>query len=416
MSEIITENREAIKELLLKEARLTFDVAEKGVFFNREEIAEIRGIKPEDVIRRSGGFGGGGLSFKLPHGNSASGEFTRWTPYSIVVEGDKPILYAEKTPIGEVSFPSIVKNPVLNERLSNGQLFSSVMSLTQHGGVSVGYSKECSLKDLGEDCLFCTINIKGEHEERYSDRYGKRENALLNPKIVAEAYDLARKAGVGNHFRISGGFVPERRELEYYIDVAEEIRKTYSDFYGTAIIGAPADLSILAKYKEAGYSRISHNLEIWDKNVFAHICPGKDKRNGGWQHWINSLEAGVEIFGKGKVHAQIIGGLEPKASTLEGIEYLTSKGVTAKFSKFHPAPGTPLEGYRTPSADFHWELVDKATDIYIRKGFTALDLTSGPGSGFGGLDVFRIKTGDFEGGILTPWKYPALKLPELVNA
>lgn len=404
-----TQDKEAVKQLLLKEARLGLDLAEKGIFYNKEEIAKVRGIKPEEVTRRSGGFGGGGISFKLPHGNSGNGEFSRWTPYSIVVEDGKPILYDEKIPIGEVAFSSASPNPILKEKLSNGQTFGSVMSLTQHGGVNVGYSKECSLKDLGEDCLFCTINIRGDHAEKYEDRYGRKDNSLLNPKIVAEAYDLARKAGVGNHFRISGGFVPERRELEYYIDVAEEIRTSYPDFYGTAIIGAPADFSIFPKYKEAGYSRISHNLEIWDKNVFAHICPGKDKRNGGWQHWINSLETAVETFGKGKVHAQIIGGLEPKASTLEGIEYLTSKGVLAKFSKFHPAPGTPLEGYRTPNADFHWELIDKATDIYIRHGFTSLDLTSGPGSGFGGLDVFRIKTGDFEGDKLTPWKYPALK-------
>jgi len=400
------QTKESVKELLLKEARLGFDLSEKGISYDKEAINKLRIAKSGEIIR-NGGFGGG-LSFRLPHGNSGSGDYTRWTPYSIVVEDNRPILYDDGTLIGEITFPD-APNPVLKTVLSTGQTFRNVMGLTQHGGVNVGYSKECSLKDLGEDCLFCTINIRGDYAEKYEDRYGRKDNSLLNPKIVAEAYDLARKAGVGNHFRISGGFVPERRELDYYIDVAEEIRKTYPDFYGTAIIGAPNDLSILSKYKEAGYERISHNLEIWDKNVFAHICPGKDKRNGGWQHWIDSLEAGVEIFGKGKVHAQIIGGLEPKSSTLEGIEYLTSKGVTAKFSKFRPQLGTPLEGYRTPTADFHWELVDKATDIYINRGFTALDLTSGPGSGFGGLDVFRIKTGDFEGDTLLPWKYPALK-------
>ena len=400
-----TQDKEEIKELLLKEARLGFDLSEKGIFYNSEEIHKLR-IAKSGEISRSSGFRSG-ISFRLPLGNSGNGDFTRWTPYSIKVEDEKPILYDDGTQIGEITFPD-APNQVLKAILSSGQTFSNVMGLTQHGGVNVGYSKECSLKDLGEDCLFCTINIRGENADKYEDRYGRKDNSLLNPKIVAEAYDLARKAGVGNHFRISGGFVPERRELEYYIDVAEEIRKTYSDFYGTAIIGAPSDLSILAKYKEAGFSRISHNLEVWDKNLFAHICPGKDKRNGGWQHWIDSLEAAVDVFGKNNVHAQIIGGLEPKSSTIEGIEYLTSKGVVAKFSKFRAQVGTPLEGYRTPTADFHWELVDKATDIYISRGITVLDLTSGPGSSFHGSDVLRIKTGDFEGDKLTPWKYPTL--------
>ncbi len=397
IKELVTQDKQAIKELLLKEARLGFDLAEKGIFFNAEEINKLRAEKTGELPKRAGR---GGLSFKLPHGNDGSGDFTKWTPYSIVVEGNEAVLYDDSTRVGIISFAD-APNPVLNEKLTNGETFRNILSLTQHGGVSVGYSKECALKDLGEDCLFCKINVG-------DGKYGDRQNLILNPKIVAEAYSLARKAGVGNHFRISGGFVPERRELEYYIDVAEEIRKKYPDFFGTAIIGAPNDLSILEKYKESGYSHISHNIEVWDKNLFAHICPGKEKRNGGWQHWINSLEAAVEIFGKGNVHANIVGGLEPKTSTLEGIEYLASKGIVAKFSRFRPEAGTPLEGYRSPSADFHWELVDKATDIYIRSGFGMLELTTGPGSSFYGSNVYRIKTGDFEGDNLTPWKYPAL--------
>jgi len=399
VKEIAKQDKATIKEILLKEARLGFDLTEKGINFNAEEINALRFEQTGEIPKKNGR--GGFFSFKLPHGNDGSGHFTRWTPYSIVVEGNEPVLYDDTTRIGVITLPDAT-NPLLNTTLSTGEIFRNIMSLTQHGGVSVGYSKECALKDLGEDCLFCKINI-GE------GKYGERLNPILTPKIVAEAYDLARKAGHGNHFRISGGFVPERRELEYYIDVVEEIRKTYPDFFGTAIIGAPNDFSVLPKYKEAGYSHVSHNIEVWDKNLFAHICPGKDKRNGGWQHWIDSLEAAVDIFGKGHVHANIVGGLEPKSSTLEGVEYLASKGIVAKFSRFHPEAGTPLEGYRSPEAAFHWELVDKATDIYLRYGFGMLELTTGPGSSFYGSNVFRIKSGDFVGDKITLWKYPVLK-------
>jgi len=219
---------------------------------------------------------------------------------------------------------------------------------------------------------------------------------LKTPRQVAEAYDLARQAGVGNHFRITGGFVPERRELEYYIDVAEKIREKYDDFYGVAIIGAPGDLSVLSKYKEAGFSNISHNIEVWDKNLFAHICPGKDKRNGGYRHWIESQEATVDVFGKGNVHSTIVGGLEPKESTLEGIEYFASKGIICHFSQFRPGKDTPLEGYRSPEASFHWDLLDKATDIYHRYGFTTLQMYNGSASGGHSAGVFRIKGVEFE--------------------
>ncbi len=400
MSEIkLSKEKEAIKEVLLKEARLSYDLSEKGIRFNKDEIAKYRISKSGVVTRRKKD----NLSFKLPHGITAGGHFTPWTPYSLVIEDGIPVLYDEKNPIGEISFSDKDNNPLLDAKLSDGQPFKSVMSLNEEGGgVSVGYSKECSLKETGEDCLFCTINVG---EGKYTDR----TSPILTPKLVAEAYDLARKAGYANHFKISGGFIPERREVEQYVDVIEEIRKKYPDAYACAVIGAPADLSVLEKYKEAGYSYISTNLEVWHPDSFRLIVPGKEKRNGGRQHWIRSLEATAEIFGKGHAHSSIIGGLEPKSYTLEGIEYLASKGVIAQLNRFRPISETPLEGYRSPTADFHWELADKTTDIYIRYGFTLTELT-GKHSHTLTQDLFRIKTGDFEGGKLTPFKYPLLKL------
>jgi len=398
VKEIVKKEKETIKELLLKEARLSFDLAEKGISFNKNEIAKYRIAKSGVIAKRNAE----NLSFKLPHGVSAGGHFTPWTPYSIVIENGTPVLYEEKTPIGEITIPDKKPNPSLTEAiLSDGQKFSNVMSYNEvAGSVSVGYSKECSLKETGEDCLFCTINVG---EGKYTDRDG----SLLTPKIVAEAYDLARKHGVGNHFKISGGFIPEQREVDQYIDVVEEIRKTYPDFYGCAVIGAPTDLTVLEKYKEAGYSFISTNLEVWHPDAFRLIVPGKERNRGGRQNWINTLIAVAEIFGKGHAHSSIIGGLEPKAYTLEGIEYLASKGAIAQLNRFRPIPETPLEGYRSPTADFHWELADKTTDIYIKYGFTLKELT-GKHPHTLTQDLFRIKTGDFEGDRLTPWKYPVL--------
>jgi len=390
------QNKEAVKQLLLNEARLSLELTEKGIFYNAEDIKRIQ-AKTGAVSQfgRRDGLPG----FHLPHGNTASGNFTRFTPYSVVVEDEKPVLYNEKTPIGEIVFQT--SHPASEQLLSTGEKVRDILNINPQGGLHVMYSNECALKDRGEDCLFCAFN------ERAKD--GETNKVLLkSPRQVAEAYDIARQAGVANHFRITGGFVPERRELEYYIDVAEAIREKYESFNGVAVIGAPADLSVLPKYKEAGFSNISTNIEVWDKNLFAVMCPGKEKRNGGWRHWIDSLEASVEIFGKGNVHSTIVGGLEIKESTLEGIEFFASKGIVCHFSSFRSEKGTALEGFRSPDANFHWELLDKATDIYHRYGFTTYQMYSGPASGGHSAGVFRIKEGDFEGDKLATWKFPSL--------
>jgi hypothetical protein len=323
----------------------------------------------------------------------------------LLVEDNKPVLYDEDRRIGEVEFhkanPAV--DELLEQEIGTGDKFRDVASVNSEGGMAIAYSNECSLQDLGEDCLFCGLNIRAKD--------GSANKVFLkSPKQIAAAYTLARKAGTGNHLRISGGFVPERRELEYYLDAVEAIREGagYNDLYVSTIIGAPNDLSIIHKYKEAGVSVLSNNLEVWDKDIFKAICPGKDKRNGGWRHWVDSLEYAVGVFGKGNIHTTIVAGLEPKQGILDGIEYLASKGIICHFSQFRPIPGTKLEGYRSPEAAWHWDLVVKGADIYRRYGFTTNQLYAGPASGRPTFNVFRINAGEFVDNKLPQWKFPNL--------
>jgi hypothetical protein len=391
-----TQAKEAIKQRMLNEVRLAIELNDSGISFNPEEIKNLR---ITDTIPYP--FQGRlpGVAFTLPHGIKASGRQSKWTPFSIRVEEGKPILYNEKNPVAEITFFEDPTHPVLDKTLSSGQKVRSILRIDPHGQVDVSYSSECSLKDKGEDCLFCSINVRERDPERVLLQY---------PRQIAEAYDIVRQAGYARNFKISGGFVPERRELESYIDVVEAIREKYDTFKGVAVIGAPEDLSILSKYKEAGYTDLSHNLEVWDKNLFALICPGKSKRNGGWEHWIESLEAAVEVFGKGNVHSNFVGGLDLKEAFLDGIEYLSSKGVVAHFGMFSPQKATPLEGHRTPEPWYHWELADRATDIQIRHGFTTEQMYRGPGTGDHTGRVFRIKKGDFEGDKLDIYQFPSI--------
>lgn len=390
------ESKEIIKQKLLDEVKLAIELNDFGINFNPEDL---KGLRQSDLIPYP--FAGKipGAAFFLPHGIKASGKLYKWTPFSIAVESGKPVLYREKESLGEITFFEEPVYPVLEERISSGETVGSILRIDPHGQIDVSYSAECSLKDKGEDCLFCSINVREKDPERL---------LVKNPRQIAEAYDIVRRAGYGNHFKISGGFVPERRELESYIDVVEAIKAKHDNFRGVAVIGAPADLSILQKYKDAGYTDLSHNLEVWDKDLFGYICPGKAKRNGGWEHWVASLEAAVAVFGKGHVHSNFVGGIDSKDAFLDGVEYLASKGVIAHFGTFSPQKNTGLEGRRTPEPWYHWELVDRASDILIRHGFTTDQQYRGPGTGDHVGRVFRIKKGDFEGDRLDIYQFPPI--------
>ncbi len=291
-----------------------------------------------------------------------------WNPaskFEIVCRDGKYLLTDNKEEIKEIVFER--KPQFYNQKSSDGKDLSRIVQAGARGRAAITYSNECSLKEKGLDCLFCNINAT-------KNTFGDLDHIEWKyPKQIGEAVGAAYKEGYRG-YNLTGGFVPERREVEYYIDVIEAIKEEADidgeDIHGMACIGAPSDLSVIEKYKEAGYQHIATNLEIWDENYFKTICPGKDELCGGRKNWIAALKYEVEVFGKGNVRSVLVSGIEPKESILEGIEYLADLGVIAIPSVWKPCIGSALEGHRSPTTQWHQEVTRRTYDIYKKYGFT----------------------------------------------
>lgn len=325
-------------------------------------------------------------SYTSPSGFRYGFKWDRRSPYSIDYQDGQYVL-AER---GKVLFPiEFDKRPdYYNLKTSDGAEMSHVGNFTQSGTVHVTYSNECSLKDRGQDCLFCNINAT-------KDVYGEVEHHVWKyPRQIAETVKAAYDEGVAHHVNLTGGFVAERRELDYYIDVAEAIQEEtgLEDFNGTAVVGAPLDLSVLEKYKDAGYRTIAINIEVWDKNLFKTIVPGKDQQCGGWDNWRAAVEYARDVFGFGRARTGIVAGLEPKTSLLEGVEYFAEKGIPVMTGPWNPNPGSALEGHRTPEPEWHWDVAERAFAIFRKNGITFEHFAdSAPSSDFLICDFYRIE-------------------------
>lgn len=276
-----------------------------------------------------------------------------------------------------------------NKLTSDGTPMRTVAVQRTEGVVFVAYSNECSLKATSKDCLFCNINAT-------KATYGEIQGVKWKyPRQIGETIAEAYKEG-NRHLTISGGFVPERREVDYYLDVAEAIQEHtgLQDFNGTACIGAPRDLEIIQKYKEAGYRTIAINLEVWNEHFFRAYCPGKEKECGGRDHWVRALEHAVDVFGFGRVRSNLVGGLEPKDSLYEGLEYLTSRGVVAISPAWQPNPGSALEGHRSPEPEWHVDVARQTYKLFRKAGFswdTIFDAYAEPQTLV--HDIYRIEEG-----------------------
>lgn len=383
-----------IKEILYKELELKAKVNVEGVNANpaifkyldlggeyQEQIHSLFEMDHHDHVGISFPCG-----FTSPNGLRYNFNWDVNSRLSIKYHDDKYYLAENDKELFPIEFDKRPNYYKLNT--SDGTEMSHVASFTPGGTVGVAYSNECSLKEKGLDCLFCNANAT-------KDTYAEKENIKWkNPKQIGETVAAAYKYDGGKHVNITGGFIPERREVEYYIDVAEAIQEHTGlvDFNGTAVIGAPDDFSVIDKYKEAGYRTIAIQLEIWDKNIFKTICPGKEKECGGWQHWVDLLEYAVKVFGFGRVRTGFVTGIEPKEKTLEGVEYLASKGIISLTNPWNPNPGSKLEGHRTPTPEWHLDMAKKTYAILKKAGFTYEQyFDASPSPDFFVHDIYRIE-------------------------
>jgi hypothetical protein len=340
-------------------------------------------------------------SLDLPYGLTVGIHIDPTSPYGLVAEDGKPVLYKfgrKSVRVTDVAFRKRTANPFRGRKTSDGVPFDHIARINPSTGlVHVSFSVECSLKDKGEECLFC--------------HYDNRKSIVKTPKQVAEVFTAAVEEGIATSFHLTGGFIPERRELDVYIDVAEAIREAtgFKTFNASISMGAPQDHGIFEKLKEASFSIIGSNMEVWDKNIRKTIVPGKENQCGGWENWVGALEDAAVVFGKGKIFSNIIGGLEPKKTILSGIEYLSSKGVVGKAGIFRPTPGSELDGHRSPETSWHLDLAHQIVAIHRKYGFTLDQLHAHHGQGGISGIIYRIQEEYFENGKIKEWRHPVLR-------
>jgi hypothetical protein len=289
------------------------------------------------------------------------------SPYRIVEDNGAFSISHRGEKVSDITFPEppVFYSKTTREGVSMSDIAMDSAIGSRDKSLVVAYSTECSVRDKGETCLFCVMNGTKNLEQ------GEERPAWKYPHQIAETIKAAYDEGF-KHLTITGGFVPERREVEYYLDVAENIKEALGaeEFNGTACIGAPLDFSIIDKYKEAGYSSIAFNTEVWRKDYFEIVCPGKVTECGGYDNWIKAIEYAVGVFGKGKVRSNFVVGLQPKDILFEGIDYLASIGVVTVASRWVPGLGSPLEGHRSPTVDWHWDVQLRHAQILRKYGRT----------------------------------------------
>jgi len=116
------------------------------------------------------------------------------------------------------------------------------------------------------------------------------------------------------------------------------------------------DLRRYDRLRELGVNRVSFCLEIFDRERFAEICPGKDAEYG-LDHYLEAIRYCAALGKQGPRHepwvtnGEIIAGLEPPESSIRAIDWITSVGAIPTVCVFRPLTGTDLETAAPPRSE-----------------------------------------------------------------
>ncbi len=281
----------------------------------------------------------------------------------LLAENNEPIaegIYFDPKPKWyDMTFEDGTPLPAIVQGFSNEYLFTVL-------------NRYCELWNTKDQCLFCDINATFK-----SQRTGEEDVvARLDPNMVAEAVKTA--INVDTNYRlaliISGGtFIGKYRgqtEIEYYCTRLNAIREKLQVLLPTTFQIDPQDDEGWRRLHDTGIGSIQPNIEVWDKKLFAWICPGKNKVIG-YDEWIKRTIRAVDFWGPGRVQPNFVIGVEMAQphgfkdvssaveSTASGWDFLMSHGVLPRFNMWSIEGGSALAGQLKPPLEYFIE-VEKA--------------------------------------------------------
>lgn len=251
------------------------------------------------------------------------------SPYGLSRERGAYVLSGEG---GEQRVPVKISrhSAFFSQTTSTGIPFSRMG--TAHGPyLALSPSNHCTfLASPGDRCHFCSVG----------GGLGRTHDGVPVDDIV-EAVRVARGEHRVDMVYLSVGHLGEGdggvRFLEPYVAA---IKKHFDVLVAIDALPPDNDRWIDRTYA-MGADAVSYNLEIWDAERFAQICPGP-ARAVGRRRFLDALGYATTVFQRGAVLCHLIVGLEPILSTRAGIDALTELGVLPVLPIYRPFKGRDL--------------------------------------------------------------------------
>jgi len=222
--------------------------------------------------------------------------------------------------------------------------------ISMYGGHSIGafLLRNCFYENNGV-CHFCSLN----------NNHGKSNDFLdiISTKELTESIEIALEEDYPiTQIMLNGGTLFDSDDnFGFYLERVVGVRELLNDMGRKdlelhLIISPPKNLEMIESLRGLDL-KIAMNMEVFDANMFAKYCPGKNSLIGHG-HTHEALLASVDVLGSGNVFSIIVGGLESLSSLKNGIDVFCSEGILPVINVLHIDPNTLMSDEHRPTVDY----------------------------------------------------------------
>ncbi|CAM2063881.1 Radical SAM protein [Sulfidibacter corallicola] len=231
-------------------------------------------------------------------------------------------------------------------RCSTGKQMSRVGTLQgTYLGIYAANVCEFWTRKNREMCKFCSVGLN----------LGADDASDKTQREVLEVVRMAKLQSGITYVDFNTG----HHEDEGYLDVLEPLVTAVKRETGLLVgVQTPphSDLERYRRLRELGVNRVSFCFELYDRERFDEICPGKSATYG-LDRYLETMDFCAALGKKVNMHepwvtnGEIIAGLEDPQTTIAAIDRITSVGAVPTVCVFRPLKGTALAHLPPPKTE-----------------------------------------------------------------
>ncbi len=221
-----------------------------------------------------------------------------------------------------------------------------------------------------ENCRFCSVGLN----------LGADEEPEKSVDEVLEVVHAARRESRITYVDFNTGHYDGSEYLSILEPYVRRVKRETGLLVG---VQTPpfADPTGYRRLRDMGANRVSFCFELFDRERFETLCPGK-ARVYGLDGYLRAIEHSLEAAAAGPrtepwvVNGELIAGLESPGKSIEAIEWLTARGAIPTVCVFRPLTGTNLADLEPPATE---DLIPVFEALWARTMERGLPIGVAPG-------------------------------------